>query len=79
VQCFGHRAEIGLGKPPNEGREIANYDGIAEARRRQGETGSTQLIPSDEGNPQDGPPVVTRPGITSERAQPHFRRHHTST
>ena len=31
VQCFGHRAEIALGKPLSESREIANYRGIAEA------------------------------------------------
>ena len=34
VKCFSHRMEIGLGEPLSEGREIANYRRIAEARRR---------------------------------------------
>ena len=34
VQCFSHRAEIGLGKSPSECGEITDYRWIAEVRRR---------------------------------------------
>src|SRR4029077_17607929 len=49
-QRFGHRAKIGFGKLPGEGRQIADHRGVVEARRRQDKTRAAQLIPRRESN-----------------------------
>jgi len=45
VQRFGHRAKIGVGKPPGEGCQIGDHRGIAEGLWRQCKPGVAQRLP----------------------------------